>query len=117
MVMAGTSLKWSEGGRHLEAFLNKTGIPCFVNGMARGEIAWDHPSFLSLTRKEALEMAYLVILAGTPLDFRMRFVNSIPDSASIIQKDLDETLIGDNRLVDIGLVGNLGSNLRPLPPN
>ena len=30
-----------EGGRHLEAFLNKTGIPCFVNGMARGEIAWD----------------------------------------------------------------------------
>ena len=114
MVMAGTSLKWSEGGRHLEAFLNKTGIPCFVNGMARGEIAWDHPSFLSLTRKEALEMADLVILAGTPLDFRMRFGNSIPDSASIIQMDLDETLIGDNRLVDIGLVGNLGSNFEAL---
>jgi len=114
MVMAGTSLKWSEGGRQLEAFLDKTGIPCFVNGMARGEIAWDHSSFLSLTRKEALEVADLVVLAGTPLDFRMRFGNSIPDSASIIQMDLDETLIGDNRLVDIGLVGNLGSNFEAL---
>ena len=59
-------------------------------------------------------MADLVILAGTPLDFGMRFGNSIPDSASIIQMDLDETLIGDNRLVDIGLVGNLGSNFEAL---
>ena len=29
MVMAGTSLKWSEGGEHLAAFLEKTGVPCF----------------------------------------------------------------------------------------
>lgn len=110
MVMAGTSLKWSEGGKQLEAFLDETGIPCFVNGMARGEISWDHPSFLSLTRKEALESADLVILAGTPLDFRMKFGKSISASAAIIQMDLDETLIGDNRLVDLGLVGNIGLN-------
>lgn len=110
MVMAGTSLKWSEGGKQLEAFLDETAIPCFVNGMARGEISWDHPSFLSLTRKEALESADLVILAGTPLDFRMKFGKSISGSAAIIQMDLDETLIGDNRLVDLGLVGNIGLN-------
>ena len=46
MVMAGTSLKWSEGGSYLCDFLDKTGMPCFVNGMARGEIPWDHPSFI-----------------------------------------------------------------------
>tara|TARA_B100001105_G_scaffold55297_1_gene42027 strand:- start:284 stop:1585 length:1302 start_codon:yes stop_codon:yes gene_type:complete len=110
MVMAGTSLKWSEGGDQLAAFLGVTGIPCFLNGMARGEISWDHPSFLSLTRKEALENADLVILAGAPLDFRMKFGRSIPASAPIVQMDLEETLIGNNRAVDIGLVGNLGLN-------
>ena len=112
MVMAGTSLKWSEGGEHLANFLQKTGIPCFVNGMARGEISWDHPSFLSLTRKEALEKSDLVILAGTPLDFRMKFGRSIPPTAAIIQMDIDETLIGDNRAADLGLVGNIGMNFQ-----
>ena len=112
MVMAGTSLKWSEGGQHLANFLEKTGIPCFVNGMARGEISWEHPSFLSLTRKEALEKSDLVILAGTPLDFRMKFGRSIPPAAAIIQMDIDETLIGDNRAADLGLVGNIGMNFQ-----
>ena len=112
MVMAGTSLKWSEGGEHLANFLEKTGIPCFVNGMARGEISWEHASFLSLTRKEALEKSDLVILAGTPLDFRMKFGRSIPPAAAIIQMDIDETLIGDNRAADLGLVGNIGMNFQ-----
>ena len=112
MVMAGTSLKWSEGGEHLANFLEKTGIPCFVNGMARGQISWEHPSFLSLTRKEALEKSDLVILAGTPLDFRMKFGRSIPPAAAIIQMDIDETLIGDNRAADLGLVGNIGMNFQ-----
>jgi acetolactate synthase-1/2/3 large subunit len=114
MVMAGTSLKWSEGGDRLAEFLDVTGIPCFVNGMARGEISWDHPSFLSLTRKEALAQADLVVLAGTPLDFRMKFGRSIPASASIVQMDLEETLIGNNRAVDIGLAGNLGLNFESM---
>ena len=76
--------------------------------MARGEIPWDHPSFLSLTRAEALAAADVVILAGTPLDFRMKFGRAIPADARIVQLDLDETLIGQNRAAEVGLVGNLG---------
>ncbi len=114
VVMAGTSLKWSEGGRALASFLDATAIPCYVNGMARGEIPWDHPSFLSLTRSEALAGADVVILAGTPLDFRMKFGRAIPAGARIVQLDLDETLIGQNRAADVGLVGNLGANLDAL---
>ncbi|WP_428118546.1 thiamine pyrophosphate-binding protein [Candidatus Poriferisodalis sp.] len=114
VVMAGTALKWSEGGAALAAFLDATSMPCYVNGMARGEIPWDHPSFLSLTRKEALEAADLVILAGTPLDFRMKFGRAIPADARIVQLDLDETLIGQNRSADVGLAGNLGANFEAL---
>ena len=114
MVMAGTSLKWSGGGEALAGLLDATSMPCYVNGMARGEIAWDHPSFLSLTRKEALESTDLVVLAGTPLDFRMKFGRAIPPQTRIVQLDLDETLIGQNRAADVGLAGNLGANLEAL---
>ena len=114
MVMAGTALKWSEGGPALIEFLDSTSYPCFVNGMGRGQVPWDHPSFLSLTRKDALEQADVVVLAGTPLDFRMKYGGSIPQGTKIIQLDLDETLIGQNRSADVGLVGNLGANFRAM---
>jgi acetolactate synthase-1/2/3 large subunit len=111
MVMAGTALKWSEGAAQLAAFVEATAMPCYSNGMGRGMLAMDHPQFFNRTRAMALAQADVVVLAGTVLDFRMKFGRSIPASAKIIQLDLDETLIGQNRPADIGLVGNLGSNL------
>lgn len=114
MVMAGTALKWSEGGPALVDFLDATNIPSFANGMGRGQVPWDHPSFLSLTRREALKQADVVVLAGTPLDFRMKYGGAIPADAKIIQLDLDETLIGQNRSADIALAGSLAANFKAL---
>ncbi len=111
MVMAGTGVKWSEGGSALRGFCETTGIPCFTNGMARGQMPMSHPLFFSRSRKAALADSDLVILAGTPLDFRMRFGDSIPATTSIVQLDLDDTLIGQNRSVAVGLAGNIGHNL------
>lgn len=114
MVMAGTSLKWSEGGPALQRFVEATHIPCFTNGMGRGQLSMDHPQFFNRSRKQSLDGSDLVILAGTPLDFRMGYGRAIKPDAKIIQLDLDETLIGQNRAVDVGLVGNLGANLDAL---
>jgi acetolactate synthase-1/2/3 large subunit len=82
--------------------------------MARGLLAMDHPQFFNRTRGQALAEADLVLLAGTPLDFRMRFGRSIPATAKVVQLDLDEVLIGQNRPVDVGLPGNLGATLEEL---
>jgi len=114
MLMAGTALKWSEGGTALIDFVEGTGIPCFTNGMGRGMLPMSHPQFHNRSRKKALGEADVVVLAGTPLDFRMRFGGSIGAEAKIVQLDLDETLIGQNRSADVGLVGNLGRNLAAL---
>ena len=73
-----------------------------------------HPQFFNRTRKDALAAADVVVLAGTPLDFRMKYGASIPAEAKVVQLDLDETLIGQNRSADVGLVGNLGANLTAL---
>jgi len=111
MIMAGTALKWSEGAGALRRFVEATNIPCYTNGMGRGQLPMDHPQFFNRSRKNALAESDLVLLAGTPLDFRMKFGRSIPETSKIIQLDLDETLIGQNRPTDVGLVGNLGANL------
>jgi acetolactate synthase-1/2/3 large subunit len=111
MVMAGTALKWSEGADALRRFVEATSIPTYCNGMGRGMLSMDHPQFFNRSRKDALGRADLVVLAGTPLDFRMKFGGSIPPDARIVQLDLDEELIGANRSVDVGLVGNLGATL------
>jgi acetolactate synthase-1/2/3 large subunit len=111
MVMAGTALKWSEGAAQLRSFVEATTMPCYTNGMGRGMLPMDHPQFFNRTRSMALAQADVVLLAGTVLDFRMKFGRSIPASSKIVQLDLDETLIGQNRPADVGLVGNLGANL------
>ena len=55
------------------------------------------PQFLNRSRREALKKIDCVVLAGTLLDFRMRFGKTIPADAKIIQLDMDATLIGQNR--------------------
>ena len=114
LLMAGTALKWSEGALALRQFAEATKIPVYTNGMGRGQLPMDHPQFFNRSRKHALSQADVVLLAGTPLDFRMKFGRSIPADAKIIQLDLDETLIGQNRPADVGLVGNVGVNLDAL---
>jgi acetolactate synthase-1/2/3 large subunit len=114
MLMAGTALKWSEGALALRQFAEATKVPVFTNGMGRGQLPMNHAQFFNRSRRHALANADVVVLAGTPLDFRMKFGRSIPASAKIIQLDLDETLIGQNRAADVGLVGNVGLNLDAL---
>lgn len=114
MVMAGTALKWSEGAPALRRFAEATKIPVFTNGMGRGQLPMNHPQFFNRSRRDALAQADVVVLAGTPLDFRMKYGGSIRGDAKVVQLDLDETLIGQNRAADVGLVGNVGANLDAL---
>ena len=114
MIMAGTALKWSQGAPQLRAFVESTMMPCYANGMGRGQLPMNHRQFFNRSRKKALAESDMVVLAGTTLDFRMKFGASIPPDTKIVQLDLDETLIGQNRSADVGLVGNLGVNLAAL---
>ena len=110
MLMAGTSVKWSRASEALNRFIRETHIPTYTNGMARGCVPPDSPEFLNRSRRQAIERIDCIVLAGTLLDFRMRYGQNIPADASIVQLDMDATLIGQNRQVDAGLVGNLANS-------
>ncbi len=89
-------------------------MPTFTNGMGRGTVPPDSPEFLNRSRRDALQETDCIVLAGTLLDFRMRFGQTIPEDAKIIQLDMDATLMGMNRQTDVPLVGNLACSFELL---
>ncbi len=111
ILLAGTGVKWSQGGPALTRFVEATRIPTYLNGMGRGMLRADHPQFFNRTRREAIKACDVFVLAGAPLDFRLRFGASVPADATIVQLDMDASLIGQNRSADVGVVGNLGASL------
>jgi acetolactate synthase-1/2/3 large subunit len=114
MLMAGTSVKWSRAAGEMNRFIQETHIPTYTNGMGRGSVPPDSPEFLNRSRRHAMKKIDCILLAGTLLDFRMAFGQTIPADAKIIQLDMDATLIGQNRQSDVGLVGNLACSFELL---
>lgn len=114
VLMAGTSVKWSNASAGLNAFLERTQIPTYVNGMGRGTVPPGSNYLLNRSRKDAMKQCDVFICAGVLLDFRLGFGNSIPADAKIIQLDIENELIGQNRSADVGIVGNIGASFETM---
>jgi acetolactate synthase-1/2/3 large subunit len=110
VALVGSQLRWSKRREAYPAFVETFGMPVYVNGLGRGSLPPDNPYFFSQTRKDALRQADVVLIFGTPLDFRLGYGREShfnPDAA-IIQVDLDGAEIGRNRPIDVGIVGDTG---------
>jgi acetolactate synthase-1/2/3 large subunit len=114
VVIAGGSTWWDDAAMQLAAFAERLGAPVYLNGAGRGSLSADHPHFFSHTRKDALAEADVVLIAGTPLDFRLGYGAGIGEKAQIVQIDSDPTEIGRNRAVEVGIIGDSRSVLQQL---
>ena len=114
VMMAGTSVKWSNASKSVQRFVEETHIPTFVNGMGRGTIKPKTKELLNRVRKEAIQKCDLFICAGVLLDFRLNYGNTIPPNAKIVQLDIENKLIGTNRSADASMVGDLNSSFEML---
>jgi acetolactate synthase-1/2/3 large subunit len=54
-------------------FVEAVGIPTITNGMGRGIVPGGHPLLVTKARSTALGGADLVVVVGTPLDFRLGY--------------------------------------------
>jgi acetolactate synthase-1/2/3 large subunit len=54
-------------------FVEETAIPVISNGMGRGIVPGGHPQLVTKARSAALNAADLVVVVGTPLDFRLGY--------------------------------------------
>jgi acetolactate synthase-1/2/3 large subunit len=113
-IVAGSSIHWDDGQAQLAAFAERAGAPVYLNGAGRGSLPADHPHFFSHTRKDALAEADVVVIVGTPLDFRLGYGTGIAEGAKIVQVDTDPGEIGRNRAVDLGIIGDSRSVLEQL---
>ena len=73
MIVAGGDVYWAGAHEELRAFAEAANVPVLANGLGRGLLPADHRLAFSRARSAALRGADLVVVAGTPLDFRLGF--------------------------------------------
>lgn len=114
VLVVGSQWWWSSAREGLRELVEGTGLPVYVNGMARGALGVEHPSLFHLSRSRALSTADVVVLAGAPLDFRLQYGQKLADRVQLVQIDLDAGAIGQNRTPEVAIVGDIGQALRQL---
>jgi len=116
MVICGSQLRWSRDKDALARFLRKRPMPTYLNGMARGALPNTHPCFMSRSRRSALANADVVLVFGTPFDFRVDYgrEGTWAKDVKVIQVDLDPQELGRNRSVDVGIPSDTGLALAAL---
>jgi acetolactate synthase-1/2/3 large subunit len=111
---------WMDGAEQAALrFAEEVGIPVVANGMGRGILRRGHRLLASRARSAAFASADLVVVAGTPLDFRLGFgvfggreanpparVVHLADSPGVLAThvDLAAAAAGDLTLVFDGLL-------------
>ena len=107
-VLFGTQVwtcRASEAARRLARTLN---IPAYMNGAGRGTFPPGDPHHFHYTRRMAFDKADVIVIVGTPFDFRMGYGNRLRADATVVQIDLDYRTVGKNRDISLGLVGDVG---------
>jgi acetolactate synthase-1/2/3 large subunit len=73
VLVLGTDV-WADGAEESALrFVESAGIPTITNGMGRGLVPGGHPLLATKARGRALGGSDLVIVVGTPLDFRLGY--------------------------------------------
>src|SRR5512139_2290966 len=127
VVVLGTDV-WADGAEEAALRLvEQAGLPAITNGMGRGVVPGGHPLLMTKARGKALGTADLVVVVGTPLDFRLGYgvfggkegaptakVVHLADSPAQVSghADLAASAAGDLTLVVDGLQTALEQQLR-----
>jgi thiamine pyrophosphate-dependent acetolactate synthase large subunit-like protein len=72
VLVAGGDVWWNGAWEALGRCVESLRVPTFVNGMGRGCLPADHELAFARTRR-FLKQADVVVVVGTPLDFRLSF--------------------------------------------
>ncbi len=114
VCIVGTQWWWSPYKDQIKNLLDRYQVPVFLNGGARGAITPDDPRFFRLCRSRAIREADVILIFGTPWDFRLNYGQDVDPSTVVIHVDLDGDVIGHNRGADIGIVGDTGLVMKGL---
>ena len=109
-ILFGQQVWAARGHEEAIALLRGLDVPGYFNGAARGLLSPGDPHHFDRTRSLAFGKADVVIIVGTPFDFRMGYGKRI-SVPTLVQIDMDYRTVGKNRDVTLGLVGDPGAVL------
>lgn len=113
VVIAGSNVYWDAAEQALLRLIDTLKSPVYLNGMGRGCVPTTHPCYFNLSRRAALQQADVVVVIGTPLDFRLGY-GKFNREAKLILIDKDASHMGRNRAVDVGVVGTIKASLEAI---
>src|SRR5579871_2357883 len=93
------------------ALLRGLDVPGYFNGASRGLLPPGDPHHFDRTRSQAFANADVLVIVGTPFDFRMGYGRRISKDLKLVQIDMDYRTVGKNRDIDLGIVGHPGAVL------
>ncbi len=110
-VLFGQQVWSSQSHNHATSFVRSLDIPAYMNGASRGMMRQDDPHHLDRTRSDAFKNADVILIVGTPFDFRMGYGKRISKDATLVQIDQNYSTVGKNRDISLGLAGDPGAIL------
>ena len=110
-VLFGQQVWASQGHHDAIQFVRELDIPAYMNGASRGMLPNDDPHHFDRTRRDAFNNADVILIVGTPFDFRMGYGKRISQNATLIQIDQSYSTVGKNRDIDLGIAGDPGAIL------
>jgi thiamine pyrophosphate-dependent acetolactate synthase large subunit-like protein len=108
VVLLGTQTWTCRAAEQATRFAKTLNVPVFMNGAGRGTLPPGDSHGFQLTRRYAFNKADVIVIVGTPFDFRMGYGTRLGKGATVVQVDMDYRTVGKNRDVDLGLVGDVG---------
>ena len=111
-VLFGSQVWMTRGHQDAIDLVRSLNIPAYMNGAARGILPPGDPHYYNRTRRHAFNNADVIVIVGTPFDFRLGYGKRIREDATLVQIDMDYRTVGKNRDVNLGLVGDPGAILK-----
>jgi len=107
-VLLGQQVATCQAYEAAKEFVRELNIPAYMNGAGRGTLPPGDPHHFHRSRRFAFNNADVIVIIGTPFDFRMGYGKRLNPEATVVQVDLDYRTVGKNRDVSLGIAGDCG---------
>ena len=112
VIVAGTDVWLGGAVDELRTLVETCRVPTITNGMGRGTLPADHELAFSWARKAAFTGADLVLVIGTPLDFRLGF--GAFGEAEVVHVVETPDQVAEHAFPAVGVTGHLPAVLASL---
>ncbi|GAA4920763.1 thiamine pyrophosphate-binding protein [Streptomonospora salina] len=105
-ILLGNQVQTTHATESAVDLVRTLNVAAYMNGGGRGTLPPGDPHHFQLSRRHAFSSSDLIVIVGTPFDFRMGYGKRLSADATVVQIDLSYATVGKNRDIDLGIVGD-----------